>query len=79
MKPVYMFNAALLCEKCGTTARQEIDDQGGCPVDVENEYTYDSDEYPKGPYPNGGGEADYAHHCDHCDIALNNPVIEETQ
>jgi len=35
----------------------------------------DCDEYPVGPYPEGGGEADYPRHCDHCGLFLRNPLI----
>ena len=74
---VYIFKAAWLCEKCGTLARQVAYDAGDASLDVSNEHTYDSDKYPKGPYPAGGGEADCPQHCDHCSLFLENPLTEE--
>lgn len=42
-----------------------------------NESDYDSDKYPKGPYSDGGGEADCPNHCDHCGIFLENPLTKD--
>lgn len=38
---------------------------------------YDSDDYPKGPFPDGGGEADSPQHCDFCLKFLQNPLTAE--
>lgn len=55
----YIYQADIFCEDCGKRIRQELD----APANVADEASYDSDEYPKGPYPEGGGEADSPHHC----------------
>ena len=39
-----------------------------------DENDYDSDDLPKGPYSNGGGEADTPQHCDGCGAFLENPL-----
>jgi hypothetical protein len=44
---------------------------------VNDQSSYDSDEYPKGPYPDGGGEADTPQHCDHCHCFLENPLTSD--
>jgi hypothetical protein len=66
---VYLFHAAFLCDDCGETVIKEqmhnIEDTG------------DSDDYPQGPYPDGGGEADSPHHCDHCGEFLENPLTTD--
>jgi hypothetical protein len=41
-----------------------------------DENDYDSDDLPKGPYPNGGGEADTPQHCDRCGAFLENPLTQ---
>jgi hypothetical protein len=41
------------------------------------ESDYDSDDLPKGPYPNGGGEADTPQHCDGCGGFLENPLTDD--
>lgn len=73
----YMFNAALLCEECGEEARRDLATKGKAPVDPDDEASYDSDDYPKGPYGNGGGEADTAQHCDYCGLFLANPLTSD--
>jgi hypothetical protein len=42
--------------------------------DPNNESTWDTDEFPKGPYAAGGGEADTPQHCDGCKCFLENPL-----
>lgn len=77
MSNVYMFQAALLCEDCGLAIRQSITDEGKAPEDIDDESSYDSDEFPKGPYYDGGGEADSPNHCDDCRAFLENPLTDE--
>ncbi len=45
--------------------------------DISDESSYDSDEWPKGPYGDGGGEADVPQHCGHCKEFLENPLTPE--
>lgn len=72
---VYIFQAALLCDTCGTLYKQGTDKPEH--VDENDESSYDSDEWPKGPYPDGGGEADTPQHCDHCGVFLDNPLTPD--
>lgn len=71
---VYVYQAALLCSDCGKAQRQHLDqafaDNGAAPGTDED----DSDRYPQGPYPDGGGEADCPQHCDQCGVFLNNEL-----
>jgi hypothetical protein len=69
---VYMYRAALLCAEHGEQVRQQLTAAGKAPADPSEEHTYDSDEFPKGPYPDGGGEADTPQHCDICGTFLEN-------
>jgi len=39
-----------------------------------SESDYDSGDPPKGPYADGGGEADFPQHCDGCGQFLGNPL-----
>lgn len=43
-------------------------------VDDSDESSYDSGEFPKGPYGNGGGESDTPQHCGGCHEFLENPL-----
>ena len=74
---VYIYQAALYCEDCGLDIRMRLDTTDKRPDDPEDEYTYDSDEYPKGPYPDGGGESDSPAHCDSCQLFLENPLTSD--
>lgn len=71
----YIFQAALYCEACGRGICARIDEAGRpAHVNPADESSYDSDEYPKGPYFDGGGEADCPQHCDDCEVFLENPL-----
>jgi len=59
---VYVYQSAFLCEDCAMK------------VSADRAPSDDSDQYPVGPYPDGGGEADCPHHCDHCGLFLRNPL-----
>jgi hypothetical protein len=74
---VYMFCAALLCESCGTEARTAHRHTMPVEFDQDDESSYDSDNFPKGPYTNGGGEADTPQHCDSCGVFLENPLTPD--
>jgi len=73
--PCYVFQASLLCEECAADVRQDVPFPRG--ADPEDEATWDSDEWPKGPYPDGGGESDSPQHCDCCGLFLCNPLTAE--
>ena len=57
---VYIYQADIYCEDCGKAICEDLAKKGGIPEDLD---CYDSDEYPKGPYSDGGGEADSPQHC----------------
>lgn len=69
---VYMYQAALYCADCGESIKASL--HTTAPETPNNEHSFDSDDYPKGPYPNGGGEADCPNHCDGCGTFLENPL-----
>lgn len=62
----YIFQAALLCEACGEHVRAQLTAAGKAPDDPDNENTYDSDDFPKGPYDAEGEDA-----CDRMDQCLS--------
>jgi hypothetical protein len=68
---VYVFQAALYCEDCGNAIQDTIRKEGEAPENEDDEESFDSDDFPKGPYGNGGGEADSVHHCDSHEKCLN--------
>jgi hypothetical protein len=74
---VYVYQASLYCEDCGEKIRADLTAAGKAPADPEDEYSYDSENFPKGPERNGGGEADSPQHCDGCNLFLENPLTSE--
>ena len=73
----YAYNAELFCETCAGKAREAIIAEGLAPADSEDESSYDSDEFPKGPTERGGGEADSPQHCAGCKVFLENPLTTD--
>jgi len=72
---VYMYQAALWCEACGEKLRAELLAAGKAPADPEDECSYDSDDFPKGPEDEG--ETDSPSHCDGCGVFLESPLTDE--
>lgn len=72
---VYVYRAALWCEQCGESKRRSL--ARVAPSDPDNETSYDSDHYPKGPYSQGGGESDSPQHCEGCGAFLKNPLTSD--
>lgn len=70
MRNAWIFNAALYCEKCAQLEIDECKSKGRAD-------TGDSDDYPQGPYADGGGEADTPQHCDACGLFLENPLTPD--
>lgn len=70
---VYVYQAALLCDECGIKRQHALT----TPLDPDDESTWDSGDYPKGPYPDGGGEADCPQHCDDCGCFLYNDLTSD--
>lgn len=71
----YVYQAALYCEPCGVAIRTELNVLWPTPDTPQDEY--DSDDYPKGPYADGGGESDSPEHCDSCGAFLRNPLTSD--
>ena len=61
----YIYNADLYCQECAEKIMADL-------VPAE-----DSNEYPQGPYPDGGGESDCPNHCASCGEFLDNPLTAE--
>jgi hypothetical protein len=81
----YVYRADIYCEGCAVQIKQEIrekrqrahpDAKPPIPADETLENTYSSDFWPKGPYPDGGGEADIPNYCAGCGVFLENPLTE---
>ena len=65
----YIYQADIYCEDCGRALCRTLPFPAG--ADRDREETWDSDDYPKGPYPDGGGESDCPQHCGASEECLN--------
>lgn len=72
---VFIFKSEMLCESCGNAARRDFEKPAH--VNEADESSYDSGDWPKGPYGNGGGEADSPQHCACCGMFLENPLTPD--
>ena len=43
----YIYCADIFCDACGEAIRKRITQEGQAPADPDDEYSYDSDEFPK--------------------------------
>jgi len=68
----YIYQAELLCEPCGNKVYLQL--QGNLKNDPDY---WNSDTFPQGPYPDGGGEADTPNHCGTCGLFLENPLTQD--
>lgn len=69
MAQAFIYSAALYCAPCGEAIAEEHDKRSG-----RGPWCEDSNYYPQGPYPDGGGEADSPQHCDSCGRFLENSL-----
>lgn len=70
--PAFMFQADLHCENC----TESIKDSLHSPAGADDESSYDSDQYPKGPYADAGGESDSPQHCGTCGVFMGAPLTD---
>lgn len=83
---VYIYRADIYCEDCGERLCRERLPEIEFPRETnsrdtgfrpDDETTYDSDYYPKGPYPGGGGESDSPVHCGDCGVYIGAPLTQD--
>ncbi len=56
----FMYQADLYCDSCGHAIRERLTRQGKTPAAPDNEWSFDSDDFPKDVV---ASESDYPHHC----------------
>lgn len=68
----YIYRAAILCELCGEAARERLTQEGLAPREPDEEATYDSDNFPKGPHEvKSDGDGGRRETCDSMDKCLS--------
>ena len=66
----YIYRAALYCERDADKIMATL-------TMPAEDVDYDSDRYPIGPSPYGGGESDTPQHCDACGVFLENDLTDD--
>ena len=56
-----IYAADLWCDSCGRAIRRQIRREGQAPHDPNDDFAFDSDDYPK--FVGDAGEADCPQHC----------------
>jgi hypothetical protein len=74
---IYIYQSAMLCGPCGERTRLDLANDGEAPEDPDDEVTYDSCGFPKGPYLSSDGAADTPDHCDSCGLFLEYGLTTE--
>lgn len=74
---MYMYQAALWCDDCGAKMRERLDAEGKAPADASDEYSFDSDDYPKYVGEASDSESDSVSACDGCDELLGESLTAE--
>jgi hypothetical protein len=74
---MYIYQAAVLCDDCGEKTREALRLARKSPRNQAEESTYESDDYPKGPYDEDQARSDTPDHCDYCGVFLENSLTED--
>ena len=73
----YIYQADVWCGNCAKEIAAELTAAGEAPEDPSDERSYDSDQFPKGPFFDE--ESDAPEHCSGCHIFLENPLTTRGQ
>lgn len=74
----YIYQADCYCRSCGEKIKEQLIASGAAgEININDERSYDSGDFPKGPYGDGGGESDCPQHCGACFCFLENPLTSE--
>lgn len=71
----YIYQADLYCEDCGVAICDDLDQKGLTPKDPDDQYSYDSDEYPKECCDSC--ESDMPDNCAACHRPFNNTLTTD--
>lgn len=67
----YIYAADCYCEDCAKSIKKHLRRIGRVPKNPNDETTFDSDCWPKGPYEKGGGASDTPQHCGSGETCVN--------
>jgi len=67
---IFVYKEDLFCENCALEIVEDFESHG-----IDD--TGDSDDFPQGPYSNGGGGSFLPQYCGNCSMFLENPLTPE--
>ena len=68
----YIYSADVYCARCAKHIQWELGQSGRAPANPADETSFDSDDYPKGPFDSE--ESDTPQHCAKCGEFLEQPL-----
>lgn len=71
----YIYRADIWCDDCGQAIRDRLTAKGKAPADPDDEWSYDSDDFPK--YVDSDEESDSPQHCAANELCINAIEIED--
>jgi hypothetical protein len=73
---MYIYQADVWCDDCGRAIRSGLLLAGKAPENIEDESSYDSDDFPKGPYSDNE-ESDTPQHCASGEDCPNHETLDD--
>ena len=75
----YIYDGELLCEKCGRAIREKLKTESKAPIFPDNSWSYDSKDYPKGPFHSDERTNGPLFSCAKCNAPLGSLAISQPQ
>lgn len=75
----YIYAGKILCEKCGRNVREKLKAESKAPIFPDNPWSYDSKDYPKGPFHSDERTNGPLFSCARCDAPLGSLAISQPQ
>lgn len=77
MKHFHIYQAEAYCTACANKIRRELTADKQRPANVDDQTTFDSDDYPKGPFELAEEKVDSPMHCATCKKFLPAPLTTD--
>jgi len=74
---IYLFEGGEYCSECVEPIKKRLELDGDKPSNPDDERSYDSCQWPKGPDDSDYHESDTPCHCENCGVFLGNQLTDE--
>jgi len=75
----YIYDGRIFCEKCGRAIREKLKTESKAPIFPDNPWSYDSKDYPKGPYCSNERTRGPLFSCARCNAPLGPLAIHQPE